>query len=126
MLTHGLTISGGPAGFPPPLPPRSRLFHLEPVGVGTPYEESLSGYATRLSEKHSITLYYQFSIEVAPLINKSGTISRRVSFASFAKAANGLGVIAADLVEVFEKLTLRQDLRAMISAHREAAFWQQR
>ncbi|HEX8162900.1 MAG TPA: TniQ family protein [Pyrinomonadaceae bacterium] len=110
MLTHGLTISEAPADFPPSLPPRSRLFHLEPVGVGTPYVESLSGYVSRLAEKHSTTLYYLFSIEVAPLINKPGTISRRVSFASFAKAVNGLGAIAADLVDVFEKLTLRNDL----------------
>lgn len=110
MLTHGLTLSEGGAVFPPALPPRSRLFHLEPAGVGTPYVESLSGYASRLAEKHSTTLYYLFSIEVAPLIKKPGTISRRVSFASFAKAVNGLGSIAADLVDVFEKLTLRKDL----------------
>lgn len=95
----------------PDIPPRSRLYHLEPVGVGTPHVESLSGYASRLAEEHSTTLYYLFSEEVAPLIDKPGTISGRVSFASFSKAANGLGVTAADLVEVLEKLTLRRDLR---------------
>jgi hypothetical protein len=63
-----------------------------------------------LAANHSTTLYYLFSVEVAPLINKPGTISRRVSFASFAKAVNGMGVIAADLVGVLERLTLRDDL----------------
>lgn len=95
----------------PDIPPRSRLYHLEPVGVGTPHVESLSGYASRLAGEHSTTLYYLFSEEVAPLIGKPGTISGRVSFASFSKAANGLGVTATDLVEVFERLTLRRDLR---------------
>src|ERR1044071_3182233 len=80
-------------------PPRSRLYHLAPIGVGTPHVECLSGYAARLADEHSTTLYYLFSREVAPLINKPGTISLRVSFASFAKAVNGLGTIAADLVE---------------------------
>lgn len=91
--------------------PRSRLYGLEPIGLGTPYVESLTGYAARLAEEHSTTPYYLFSEEVAPLINKPGTISLRVSFPGFAKAADGVGVIAADLVGVFEKLTLRQDLR---------------
>lgn len=97
--------------LPTAIPPRSRLCNLEPAGVGTPHVESLSGYVSRLAETHSTSLYYLFSEEVAPLIDKPGTISRRVSFKSFAKAANGLGVIAADLVKVFESLTLRQDLR---------------
>jgi AraC-like DNA-binding protein len=65
----------------------------------------------RLAEKHSSTLYYLFSREIAALINKPGAINLRVSFATFAKATNGLGVIAADLVKVLEGLTLRTDIR---------------
>ena len=95
----------------PTIPPRSRLYNLEPVGLGTPFVESLSGYVARLAEKHSTTIYYLLSKEISPLINKPGTIGQRVSFDSFAKATNGLGVIAADLVDVFERLTLRCDLR---------------
>lgn len=94
----------------PAIPPRSRLNSMEPIGLLTPYVECLSGYAARLSEQHTTTLYYLFSEEVAPLINKPGTVGHRVSFASFAKAVNGLGIIAADMVGVFEKLTLRKDL----------------
>lgn len=92
------------------IPPRSRLCNLEPIGIGTSYVECLSGYAARLAAAHSSTVYYLFSREVAPLINKPGTISLRVSFPSFSKSVNGLGTIAADLVKVFERLTLRQDL----------------
>ena len=93
------------------IPSRSRLYNLEPVGIGTPYVECLSGYTARLAEKHSTTPYYLFSREVAPIINKPGTINLHVSFASFSKAINGLSGIAADLVNVFERLTLRQNLR---------------
>ena len=31
----------------PAIPPRSRLYHLEPVGIGTPYVESLTSTARR-------------------------------------------------------------------------------
>lgn len=96
---------------PPDIPPRSRLYHLEPAGVGTPYVESFTGYVARLAKKYSTTLFHLFSKEVAPVINKPGTISLQVYFAQFAKATNGLGVTAFDLVNVLEKLTLRNDLR---------------
>jgi len=39
----------------PPLPSRSRLYRLEPIGIGTPYVESLTGYIARLAETHCIT-----------------------------------------------------------------------
>ena len=94
---------------PQHIPPRSRLYNLEPAGIRTAYVESLTGYVARLAEEHTTTLYYLFSEEVAPLINKPGTISHSVSFPSFAKAADGMGVIAADLVETFEKLTSRRE-----------------
>lgn len=109
MLNSSESKFGGTEA--PFIPARSRLFSLEPAGLRTPYVESLSGYVGRLAEQHSTTLYYLFSREVASLINKPGTINRRVSFASFAKAVNGFGIIAADLITVFEKLTLRKDLR---------------
>lgn len=40
----------------PPLPTRSRLFRLEPIGVGTARIESLSSYITRLAEAHCVSL----------------------------------------------------------------------
>jgi transcriptional regulator with XRE-family HTH domain/AraC-like DNA-binding protein len=96
---------------PKHIPSRSRLFHLEPVGVGTPFVESLSGYIARLAEKHSVTVAHLFSREIAFHINKPGVIGAVVNFDGFAKAVNGTGVIASDLMDVFERLTLRRDLR---------------
>lgn len=39
----------------PSIPPRSRLYHLEPIGIGTPYVESLTSYIARLAEAHCLT-----------------------------------------------------------------------
>jgi hypothetical protein len=37
------------------MPPRSTLSRLEPIGIGTPYVESLSSYFLRLSHVHHVT-----------------------------------------------------------------------
>ena len=38
-----------------PLPPRSVLVRLQPIGMGTPYRESLSSYYQRLADVHALT-----------------------------------------------------------------------
>src|SRR5215472_3167550 len=40
----------------PPVPARSRLYCLAPMGIGTPEVESLTGYIARLAEAHSVTV----------------------------------------------------------------------
>ena len=37
------------------LPPVTRLYHLSPIGLGTPMVESLSGYIVRLAEAHCVS-----------------------------------------------------------------------
>ncbi len=39
-----------------PLPPRSQLYALEPIGIGTAIVESLSGYVARLADAHSLSV----------------------------------------------------------------------
>lgn len=41
---------------PTVLPPRSRLYALEPIGVGTPFVESLSSYVIRLADAHAVSV----------------------------------------------------------------------
>ena len=48
----------------------SRLFHLQPMGVGTPYVESLTSYIKRLAEAHSVSPGVLLSKEILPDINK--------------------------------------------------------
>src|ERR1700704_5056860 len=40
----------------PLVPPRSRLYSLEPIGVGSAMVESLTGYVARLAEAHSVSV----------------------------------------------------------------------
>lgn len=109
---------------PPSIPPRSRLFPLEPVGVGTPYVESLTGYVSRLAAAHCVKPERLLISEVAPLA--SGKYLSTINSAAFANTAshlsdtlNGPNRISAECVSVMERLTGRQDL-AFLTMHRLA------
>lgn len=103
----------------PVLPVRSRLYPLEPVGVGTPYVESLTGYVVRLAEAHGVTASALFGWELIPRIEhkwlRKGQTNRAMilasKFRSVARAMNGTGVTAEDWVRVVESATTRNDLR---------------
>ncbi len=56
----------------PNLPPRSRLYHLAPIGVGTPNVESLTSFVMRVAMAHCVGTGTVIAQEIAPLINKSG------------------------------------------------------
>ena len=54
------------------VPPRSRLYCLEPVGVGTGMVESLTSYIARLAAAHSLKLS-TFVIKIlAPMSTRKG------------------------------------------------------
>jgi hypothetical protein len=101
------------------IPQRSRLFCLEPVGVGTAYTESLISYLNRLAQEHCLTSQKLVMGEIAPLIlkdeDKSELLSKNLSHLlgnSDAKPAiNGMREMTGKLVTVLEELTMRQDLR---------------
>jgi TniQ len=52
------------------IPSRSRLYPLEPVGIGTPVVESLTGYVSRLAEAHCVTPKVLISRELVSFIPK--------------------------------------------------------
>lgn len=93
--------------------PRSALNHLEPVGVGTPYVESLVSYMSRLAASHSVSIYTLHKYVLAPLIKKTHVFAGRSAANSrgCVGSINGTGVIATDYVRALETLTLREDLR---------------
>lgn len=102
----------------PPLPPRSRLYALAPVGIGTPAVESLTGYLARLAAAHGVIVRRLVESEILPLLGRSYLLSpegmgRSSSFwqHSETRALNGTGRLARDLAQVLETLTLRDDLR---------------
>ncbi len=50
------------------IPQRSRLYFLEPIGIGTPFTKSLSSYLTRLAQEHCLPLKKLVTGEIAPKI----------------------------------------------------------
>ena len=90
---------------PVPVPARSRLYSLQPIGVGTPLVESLSGYLIRLATAHAV--------RVCDLINHE--LLRSIPYfhaaAGILSAINGIGESAKHWVSALERFTLRDDLR---------------
>ncbi len=101
----------------PLVPMRSYLYHLEPIGIGTPNVESLTGYIARLAEAHCVTTDTLFAKELAPLVRKTYALIQGEysalsgKFRKSVKAMNGIGVIATDWVQALETLTLQNGLR---------------
>jgi AraC-like DNA-binding protein len=55
---------------PPEIPPRSVLYHLSPIAVGTPWVESLTSYLARLAEAHSISCGMLLKCLLLPCVPK--------------------------------------------------------
>lgn len=103
---------------PRPIPARSRLFCLPPIGIGTSAVESLTGYIARLATTHGVLVRRLVEEEILPLLGRAYLLSpentgRSSSFwqDSETRALNGTGTLARDLVRVLETLTGREDLR---------------
>lgn len=98
---------------PPVLPPRSRLYPLEPIGVGTPMVESLTGYVARLAEAHCVSTGTLYSKEIDALTGKGNIFTFRLEIEAgySTHTINGRGAPAADFVHALESLTYRRDLR---------------
>jgi len=89
------------------IPPRSELYHLKPIGVGTPYVESSSSYATRLAHEHFVPPFALMK-RVTPSAPTIGNLPAQTDVNS--KAMMSAGVIASNFIDALEKLTMRQDL----------------
>ena len=102
----------------PAIPQRSRLYHLEPIGVGTLYTESLSSYLCRLAQEHCVTSQKLIMGEILPhmmgqnyeftLIKKNVSILFTNSDAK--PAVNGMRTKTQSLVQALKELTQRKDL----------------
>ena len=100
----------------PAHPTHSRLYALEPLGMGTLHVESLTSYMARLAEAHSVSLRTLVIQELLPLLKRdylSNPLSNCLDsfWIEAARALNGTGVLAQDWAQALERLTLRTDLR---------------
>jgi AraC-like DNA-binding protein/DNA-binding transcriptional regulator YhcF (GntR family) len=94
---------------PTALPPRSRLYSLAPIGIGTPMVESLTSYLTRLAHAHGVTVENLAAAEIAPLVNKSAQAAR-AKFSTDSYNLNGMEEWTALTLAALARLTLRDDL----------------
>ncbi|MBC8121489.1 MAG: helix-turn-helix domain-containing protein [Gemmatimonadaceae bacterium] len=103
-------------------PPASRLFGLQPEGLGTPQVESLTGYIVRLARLHRVSPGVLVGQEFAPRVTGTmGTIDcKRSTSRGFNRAIarapwtiDGSGTTARKWVAAASALTLRQDLEGL-------------
>lgn len=112
----------------PALMPPSHLYCLEPLGVGTTWVESLTGYIARLAEAHCVSTAALFGRELIKLVKseywqkihgekkllKSGEDTiLGYGFLGQTPALNGAGETARDWIQVLETATLRSDLSSL-------------
>lgn len=97
--------------------PRSSLYRLEPIGVGTPFVESLSGYFSRLASYHFNSTGDLLAKKLVPLLNKLYLSNQAhkggEGLYKSSNGINGIGTLAEDFSNIIEDLTLRDDLKSL-------------
>lgn len=93
----------------------SRLFCLEPIGIGTPYIESIVSYTSRLAIAHMVQTGMLIMSEIAPLMKKEYAFDGKHGgldkiFANQTRALNGTGMWAQSVVHAIEMLTGKSNL----------------
>lgn len=115
----------------PAYSPHSRLYALEPLGMGTSYVESLTSYVSRLAEAHSVSLRTLATQELLPLLKQDYLFnplgnSLTAFWIDAARALNGTGTLAQGWVQALQHLTLRTDLQSLTFLPWAAVLTQQR
>jgi len=93
----------------PPLP-RSVLYHLLPIGIGTPLVESLSSYIGRLADAHAVPSFALIKHILFPRMRVSHTVYKLTEAAHLSL---GTTPIARAWVTAVEELTQRNDLQSL-------------
>lgn len=95
------------------VPPRSRLFRLAPIGLGTPLSESLASYVARLAETHGWSVQRLVSYHIVPqTTGRYGPLGGGRSFwEKQGRMANGFGIGTKRWVEALQTLTCREGLQ---------------
>ncbi len=100
--------------------PHSRLYHLEPIGLGTEYVESLTSYIYRLANEHCIHINILLAKELMPLLSDGGLYQHREKnrfnvgtslWKDISHSLNSANDTSNAWLSALEKLTLRCDLK---------------
>ncbi len=97
--------------------PHSRLYSLEPIGVGSPMVESLTSYLARLAEEHSVYPRVLIIDEIAPNLKEfhlyqDGHLvhNHLTAFWQESTILNGITSGTRAWIQALERLTLRSNL----------------
>ncbi len=100
------------------MPPRSRLYHLPPFGVGTLWVESFTSYINRLAWTYRVSPRVLVAQEIDPLLSSDYQVHSSVQLATFSRSGamgmNGTGNLAVEWSATLEGLTMRPDLHLLI------------
>ncbi|NRR05506.1 TniQ family protein [Brevibacillus sp. RS1.1] len=91
----------------------SMFYSLEPIGLGTPYVESLTSYICRLAEAHSVRTGTLVLEEIIPRIQKYNSVRNRKALYRNSGAINNCGdeeSYKGSIVMILEDLCQRKDL----------------
>lgn len=99
-------------------PPRSRLYSLVPLGLGTAWVESLTSYINRLAWTYRVSSRQLVRYEIVPRLSSPYRVylyeTSQMSFGRYkAMSVNGTGAAANDWSETLGQLTLRPDLQTL-------------
>lgn len=94
----------------PPPPRTSQLYHLEPIGLGTPFVESLSSYILRLAQAHHV-LPIRLAHHIQSCVAEKAHFPA-LTFQTF-NAVNSNSGLAQRWVAALARLTLRQELHLL-------------
>ena len=98
------------------IPLRSRLYGLEPYGIGTLWTESLTSYLNRLGWRHGVSLHTLVAQEMLPhLSHEHLPLQLKSFYRQAALKLNGNGDLALEWLTLLERLTGRADLHSLTS-----------
>ena len=97
------------------VPPRSRLFGLEPIGVGSYKAEGLISYLNRLAKEHCISPRLMINKEFLPYMREVNSARNTEFYRDYAKTLQSTGKYASKFVKTTEQLTLKPDM-SLLSA----------
>jgi hypothetical protein len=93
--------------MPIAIPTRSRLHSIEPIGIGTAFVESLTGYMIRLAASHAVRVSDLIEHELRT------SIPYFHAPAGIPNAINGINESARNWVAALERFTLRDNLQLL-------------
>lgn len=94
----------------PDISSRTILYALRPVGIGTPEVESLTGYITRLAEKHYLTPVTLLKNSVSDISLLPKSLLQDSINSSFGASLNGFGENTKSVVEILQNATSRNEI----------------